>query len=319
MSQVATPSLADELGFLSRLGAFARNVFEPKLHVLFAASWSLSLLGNLHAVSDGGRFHASLKLVVLVFSVFTCLFFLRMVDEVKDYDYDVVHNPDRPLVSGLVTRAHIVRYCLLFAALALSANALLSPLLLGWVALDLCYGLFQIVLEKRSRLVRESMVANLIAVYPVNVGLSVYTVLFFLVDTGSAFQPVHAVLVLAYACAFLHFEFARKSGWPALSEPSERLYSHTLGLGGALTLSTGFGLAAIALAIACFAPWTHTGGRAIAGWLPLLALLPMAVGLALFAKHRTRRHKARPPAVAFLFSFYFTMLAHALTVAGAAP
>ncbi len=307
---------APRRGAVARLRPFAASVFEPRLHLLFASSWSLSLFGALHVVSGTRAIHARASLVVLVLTVFLCLFFLRVVDEVKDYRYDVVHNPDRPLVTGLVTRQDLARY-LTFLAVAIAAmNAALpwpdAGALLAWLALDLLYGLFHIPLERWSRTVRESLPLNLVAVYPVNVGLSVYTLLFFGMESGSPFEARQAWLVVAYACAFLHFELARKSGWPHLTDPSERLYSHSMGMRGALAAATAFGAAAIGLAVWLFAPWSASGAAALTGCLPLLALVPMGTGLALFARRRHRRHAARPPAVAFLFTFYPTILLHTL-------
>lgn len=304
----ALAASAPSLGFFARLKAFADNIFEPKLHTAFAALWSLSLLGNLHSISRAPAWHWNIALVVLVATVFTCLFFLRMVDEVKDYDYDVVHNPNRPLVSGLVSRADIAKYLVVFALIVLFANAALAWPLALWVAIDILYGLFQLPLERWSKAVRDNLFVNLIAVYPVNVGLSIYTLLFFLHRTGTAFEMRHGLLVAAYACAFLHFEFARKSGWPHLTPSNERLYSNYVGLGGGLALSTSCGIAAIGLALYLFAPWASSW----TGYLPLLGFAPMIAGLALYAKNRTKRHSARPPAVAFLFTFYVTMLAHAI-------
>jgi hypothetical protein len=302
----------DDAGFFARLKAFSDNVFEPKLHTAFAALWSLSLLGNLHAVSRVTTWRWDAALLVLVPTVFVCLFFLRMVDEIKDYEYDVVHNPKRPLVSGLVTRADVARYLVLFSVLVLGANALIAWPLVACVALDLAYGLFQLPLERWSSAVRDRLLVNLAAVYPVNVGLSVYTLFFFLQRTGAGFQAAQAWLVVAYACAFLHFEFARKTGWPTLATPGERLYSLEVGMPGALALAAVMGFAAPAIALALFAPWTKSGAEAVTGWLPLAVLAPMAFGLSAFARSRTRRHAARPPAVAYLFTFYLTMFAHAL-------
>ena len=299
-------------GFATRLRRFADNVFEPKLHTAFAALWSLSLLGNLHALERAPVWRFSARTLVLVVSVFLCLFFLRMVDEIKDEGYDRVHNPGRPLVSGLVTRADIAAYLGLFAAIVLGLNAALGVGLAVWIALDLGYGLLQLPLERAARPVRENLFVNLVTVYPVNVALSVYTLLFFLHDAGGVFHARDAWLVVAYACAFLHFELARKSGWPRLAGPGERLYSQLVGLGGSLALATGFALAAVAIVLVLFAPWAQRGALAVTGWLPVLVLVPMGYGLVAFARNRARRHAARPPAVAFLFTFYVTMLVHAL-------
>lgn len=296
---------------MSRLKAFADNVFDLKLHLAFAAFWSLSLLGNLYVVSGiHRRWDATLPAMVL--TVFLCLFFLRVVDEIKDYDYDVVHNPMRPLVSGLVTRGDLARYLVLFAAVVLSLNGAIAWPLVVWLALDLAYGLLQLALEKRFAPVRDNVFVNLLVVYPVNVGLSIYTVLYFLSRTGAAVSWHQVGLVAAYACAFLHFELARKSGWPQLAKPGERLYSQWVGLGGSLAMSTAFALTALGLVAWLLHPWACTGIARVTGWLPMLALVPMVVGLVQFARNRHRRHAARPAAVAFLFTFYPTMLIHAL-------
>ncbi len=317
----ATATPARPTGFFSRLKAFADNIFEPKLHLAFAGLWSLSLLGNLHVVSGATAWRWDARTLILVASVFLCLFFLRMVDEIKDFDYDRVYNPDRPLVAGLITRADIAVYLVLFAATVLLLNATIALVLVGWLVLDLAYGLLQLPLEKASAAVRDNLFVNLITVYPVNVGLSVYTLLFFLDATGAAFDAKQVWLVVAYACAFLHFEFARKSGWLHLASSGERLYSQLVGLGGSLVLSTGFGLAALGLVLGLLAPWAQSGAARVTGWLPLLVLAPMIHGLVAFARHRHKRHAARPPAVAFLFTFYVTMIAHAfaaqLVVTGA--
>jgi hypothetical protein len=297
---------------LPRLKAFAENVFEPKLHLLFAGFWSLSLLGNLHVVSGVRAWRWDASAIVLVLSVFGCLFFLRIVDEIKDYEYDVVHNPDRPLVAGLVGRADLFGYLGLLALLLLFVNAVIAVPLALWIALDLSYGLLQLLLEKWSERVRSNLVVNLIAVYPVNVALSVYTLLFFFARTVTPFQSRQAWLIVAYACAFLHFEFARKSAWPHLARSGERLYSQLIGLGGSLALSTGFGLAALGLVLWLFAPWAQSGVAAVTGWLPLLGLAPMTLGVFGIVRSRHRRFAPRPLAVAFLFTFYPTMLIHAV-------
>ena len=309
---------APRTGDLGRLRAFARVVFEPRLHTAFAAAWSLSLLGALHVVSGLRPWRIDARAALLVLSVFLCLFFLRMVDEVKDHAYDVVHNPGRPLVTGLVSRRDIARYLAVLSLVVLAANAAVAWPLAAWLAIDLLYGLLQIALERWSRPVRESLPLNLVAVYPVNVGLSVYTLFFFVAVTGVPVGASHVLLVVAYACAFLHFELARKSGWPHLAAPGERLYSQSWGLGGALAVAAVFGVAAPGIVVALLAPWTRSGTASITGWLPLLAVVPMAVGLALFARHRDRRHAARPPAVAYLFSFYATVLVHAAAASGLA-
>ncbi len=311
MTILAPQAPATGLGFFGKLRAFTDNIFQLPLHILFAGFWSLSLLGNLHAVS-GQRWVLHPSALILVGTVFLCLLSLRMVDEIKDFDYDLQFNPDRPLVTGLVTRQDIRRFLILIAILVLSLNSMLSAILGLVVALDLLYGLCQLPLEKHLALVRENMFVNLAVVYPVNIGLSVYTLAFFLQARHSAPTAQQVLLVGAYALAFLHFEIARKSGWPHLAQAGERLYSQIIGLPAACLLSSALGCACLGLVLWLFAPWSQTGASAVTGYLPLLALLPMVWGLLRQFRARHQRAAARPPAVAFLFTFYFTMLAHAI-------
>ncbi|HET8705941.1 MAG TPA: hypothetical protein VFM46_06530, partial [Pseudomonadales bacterium] len=80
------------------LVAFANNVFAPTLHIFFAAFWSMSLLGNYVAVANPSTWSFGLTTLLVIGSFFMVLFYLRMVDEVKDFEYDKIYNTDRPLV-----------------------------------------------------------------------------------------------------------------------------------------------------------------------------------------------------------------------------
>ncbi len=305
------------LNFWKALVAFANNVFAPKLHILFAVFWSMSLLGNYVAVSSVAgdtlpvwKFGLSTLLVAVSF--FLVLFYLRMVDEIKDYEYDKIYNTDRPLVAKLISRPQLYVWMVLFVFMVLLVNYIIHPILAAILAVDMAYGLFLIQLEKWSQKVQDGIFLNLAVTYPVNITLSIYTLAYCLLHYQFNFTATQFLLLIAYATAFLHFEIARKSGWPHLTPPSERLYSHEIGPMGALALSLGLGLFAVILLVALFAPWHQTGALAFIGWLPVLAWIPMVIGSAQFLRNKEIRHKPRPMAVGYLIVFYATSLVHAL-------
>lgn len=64
-----------------------------------------------------------------------------------------------------------------------------------------------------SKGVRESVFLNLVVTYPVNVGLSVYSYAAYIGRTDSELEMKSILLIVAFAPAFLHYEFARKTAW----------------------------------------------------------------------------------------------------------
>ncbi|HET8707638.1 MAG TPA: hypothetical protein VFM46_15135, partial [Pseudomonadales bacterium] len=200
----------------------------------------------------------------------------------------------------------------IFAAVVLLVNFSMHTALALILAADMLYALFLIQLERWSQRVQEGIFLNLAVTYPVNITLSIYLLFYYCLHFNYVFTFSHFLLIVAYACAFLHFEIARKSGWPHLTPRSERLYSHEIGPYGALALNLSLGVFAVVLLICLFSPWQQKGALSIIGWLPVLAWIPMGLGALKFLKSRQQRHKPRPMAVGYLMVFYVTSLLHAL-------
>jgi 4-hydroxybenzoate polyprenyltransferase len=284
-----------------KLWTFVQSVYAPGLHIAFAAAWFLALQGALAALS-GTAWRVDLRVLAAIASNFLVLFFLRVVDEIKDLDYDRKHNPDRPLVAGVVQPRDLVIYLVGTALLVLAINAALSPTLLAIVAIDLAYGAYLLQLERKSRLVRDSMWLNLVVTYPVNVLLSVYTYLFYL-EQGGVPSRAGVALVAAFACAFLHYELGRKTRWPELAPPEERLYSRSLGGVGSALLALAFALAAAALVIVLLSG----AGLTRLAWLPALSVVPAALGAVKFLRTKSGKKLMQPFAYAYLVAFYLAL------------
>jgi len=59
---------------------------------------------SLSFLLTGGQNPLRIEMFLVAFSVTLLLFFqLRVADEHKDFDYDALHHPDRPVPRGLVT------------------------------------------------------------------------------------------------------------------------------------------------------------------------------------------------------------------------
>jgi 4-hydroxybenzoate polyprenyltransferase len=263
----------------ARLGRFVADRFTPHIYASYGVLWALALEGSAELLSGARpswvptwRTAARLVTVVLV------LLFLRMLDEQKDLDYDRRHNPDRPLVTGAISRAELRWSMTGVGILVLALNIPLSWLSVALVAVDLGYGLGLAGLERMSARLRDGVLANLAMAYPVQIGLGCY--LYWSLASVGEIRPDWRVLplLLVFAGTFLQFEFARKTRWR--HEPGARLYSGVLGPVRSAVWSLGLAGAAAALAVLLFRPVSPLG------WLPGPLVACPAVGAARFFGRR---------------------------------
>lgn len=300
--------------FAGRLKAFMAIIYEPKLHLAFAAFWFLSLQGNIVLQAGAGQAWVfSLATFIGVATLFLVMFYLRVVDEVKDLDYDTKYNPERPLVSGAVTMVDIRRYCLLAFLIIPAINLGLEVWLSVFIIADMLYGLLLLKFEQWFPLMERNMLFNLLLTYPVSIALSVYTLLLTDWIMGIEIQAVSLILIFIYILAFLNFEIVRKNLWPVMAEEGEKFYSHNLGPIKAAIIALACAVAAIILMITLNAPWKASGAASITGWLPLIALYPSIKSFLKFYNERETRYNPRKLAVMFIALFYLSNLIHALT------
>ena len=284
------------------LRTFVDEVYAPGLHMAFAAAWFLALQGTLVLSEGPGRaWRLDGGVLAGILTVFLALFFLRVLDEWKDLEYDRVHNPERPLVRGAVRHRDLTVFLAVTATSVLALNMWMSPTLALLVAVDLAWGVCLVGLERISRRVRDGMLLNLLVTYPVNVALSVYTYALLLERQGASPTGRGLLIVAAFALAFLNYEVSRKTAWSHFAEPGERLYSRSLGGRGAILLA--FGCAATATLLV----FLVAGGPAPLAWLVLLPLTPAVLGLLRFVGERRQRVRLTPHALAFLLLFYVSL------------
>ena len=98
---------------------------------------------SLSFLLTGGQNPLRIEMFLVAFSVTLLLFFqLRVADEHKDFEYDAIHHPERPVPRGLVSLKELRSLAIaaalfqLTAVLLLSAN-LIVPLVLAWTYMAL--------------------------------------------------------------------------------------------------------------------------------------------------------------------------------------
>ena len=293
------------------LRTFVREVYAPGLHLAYSAAWFLALLGTLGSVEGRGtKLRVDASVVASIATVFLVLFFLRVVDEWKDLEYDRVHNPERPLVRGAVSKRDLLAYLAVTAVVVVALNAWLSIKLALIASLDMAWGIALVGLERVSRRVRDGMLLNLVVTYPVNVALSVYTYAFFLDRTHAAPSARGVLVLVAFALAFLVYELLRKTIWPAFAKPDERLYSRELGGAGAILLALACATLATTILVVLLAA---SGERALLV-LCVAPMLPAILATVRFLRTRTRRVKLTPLGTAYLLVFYVGQCVAALAM-----
>ncbi|UGT45237.1 hypothetical protein LTV02_18425 [Nocardia yamanashiensis] len=309
MTQIATrPGLFESA---SRIAAFTRVMYKP-YYLLYAVLWVLALEGTAAVVAQPDTsWRPTGATAVRIVVVAAVLLYLRMVDEQKDLEYDRVHNPDRPLVTGAVSKGELRTAMGIIAAGAVAGSGLLSGRSALMIAAVLAYGLVLWGLEQASAAVRGRILLNLVVTYPVQLLITAY-VLLSAIDTGEvAGRGRIALLALVFAGAFLQFEFARKTS--RVERPGEMYYSNPLGTAGSIAVSLGLAALAVTVDLALVRPWTYTGAVAVIGWIPVALLL---IPLAGAQRFRTSTEPDYPPVPAMLFiiTLYATLIAQASAV-----
>lgn len=210
-------------------------------------------------------------------------------------------HPGRPLVRGAVSLAEVWFTASVAAVLAISLSALLAPVLAGFVAVNLGYGLGLLLLERWSATFRGGIILNLLVTFPVSAALNLYVCLY-LAGQGALPEPwLATVVVVAHVLAFLHLEFGRKLRWPQHEDPGSNGYVQVLGVTGTVGVCMTLGVAACFLA-------TLAHILAGAGWLPSLlpwlSLVATVAGLRAFQGARQRHRELKPFFGGFLMSFF---------------
>ncbi|WP_194916456.1 UbiA family prenyltransferase [Catenulispora rubra] len=255
-----------------RLRRYVRGSFPPAVYLPYALAWALGgtamfALGQ-HGASTWRPGWATLATVA---SFTALLLVVRAVDDLRDLDYDRVHNPRRPLASGAVTIRDVGVLIAAGVVVVLLLNAPRGLALAGAVAALLYLAL----LLSADRLAHwpsgDALIISALISLPVQLLLGGYLYAALLHDTGRS-AGASALLPLATMLAvFTHLELARKT--TRVPKAGERSYVTVFGVEATARAALAAAAVATVLALVLVRPWSS---GAEAGWLVLLpAVLPV--------------------------------------------
>lgn len=292
-----------------RILRFTAVMYKPQ-YLLYGVAWTLAFEGT--SAHLGGRdWHPTTATVTRVGVVIIVLLYLRMVDEQKDLEYDRVHNPGRPLVTGAVTATDLRVAMGIIAVVAVGVSAALSVGSALMIALVLAYGLALWVAETWWPALGRAVLPNLVVTYPVQLLVAAYVVVS-AIDTGELGADRRIWWAVAIVTGtFLQFEFARKISRRPRS--GEMYYSNPLGAVAAVAVSLSMVALALGASLVAYAPWQLTGIAAIIGWLPVAAALIPVAG-ALWFGWRDDPDYPAVPAVVFVLVLYAVLIVAASVV-----
>lgn len=295
----------------ARIARFTVVMYKPH-YLLYGVLWVLALEGTASLVTQpDSAWRPTGATVVRIVVVAFVLLYLRMVDEQKDLEYDRVHNPDRPLVTGAVSAVELRVAMGLIAIGAVAASLALSVGSAVMIAVAMAYGLVLWGLERLFATVRTNILVNLVVTYPVQLLVTGYIVVS-AIDTGEVRAHWQAAAVAAvFAGAFLQFEFARKTSRER--RPDELLYSNALGTKGSVASSLLCAVVAVLCDLLLVRPWDYSPPSSLIAWLPIPLLLIPALGALKFRRGNRTDYPA-VPAVVFILTLYLTLIGQALTL-----
>ena len=212
---------------MSGIVAYVLRSYPPVLSVSYAAAFAVGGVG-LFAALDGGSLRGAAPVLGLAFvTLLLDLFVMRALDDIRDYDYDVVANPDRPLVAGAVTRRTVTLAAVVCAFGAVVVNVTFAPGLVV-MGLQLAYAACLVTANLRwNRPSGDNLELSALASLPIQLLLYVYLFLAYREVEPTADSGIAAVGFAILLLGAVQVEFGKKL--VRLPTPSERTYVKSLG------------------------------------------------------------------------------------------
>ncbi|RKH64644.1 hypothetical protein [Corallococcus aberystwythensis] len=283
---------------------FSVQRYPPLFYLLAISLWCVCLDGML-----GGGLTFSPDLLHVALSIFGVGYFMRVADELRDYEYDLVHNPDRGLAKGEVSFGDLYVALGICAVVLLGTNLAVSWARAAILAGIMAHALFLWWLEKHWGAYQNSMFLMIGVAIHLHVGHGLYLWVAHAERIGQPLNPQGLLAVVGVVCLYLHWEVMRKTAWAGSTKPGEKLYSDEVGSTGSALIAFALNATAVGLFLWLTKPW-HSH---VTGWLFLLPLGMAIVNLTLFFKDRRPRALSGRLAGRTYFAFLFVMLVAALT------
>jgi 4-hydroxybenzoate polyprenyltransferase len=296
------------MGFLSRWWTFLKERHEPfgittMIFAFFAAN-------ALMAFNAGGSLPVWQKLLAGFVLVWLVFLHMRLFDEVKDYDFDREHNPDRPLARRLISIGEFTTMTLV----CILVEAVLAAFV-GWPVfvtyiMTLCFTLMM-----RMEFFVGDWMRPKLELYAITHTFSAAMIgmLIFSIISGNdpSGAPQHFLLfALGNWFVFNVFEFGRKTFGKEEERAGVDSYSARLNPWGAVALL----MVNVVLAWVCFYYAATIKFSSSATWLMLGPPLAVSLLIAVFgAIYAGKNNKALAGAYRGAVTFY--LLAYPASIA----
>ena len=281
---------------------FVLNRYPPVLSSVYALAFGAGGIG-LFAALAGDRISASAipMLGIVAVTLFADLLIMRVLDDIRDQDYDRVADPQRPVASGAVPLRDLSTLTAACVTIIVVANLFFHAGMVVVVG-QLLYAAAVMAVGQRFPATRgDNLVLNVLVGFPVQLLLYVYLfVAFIKIRDGAPTAVVGGLGILILTLCASQVEFGKKlARRPAAGE---RSYTNSLGYQATLLLTIGTG----PLAVALFVIAAHVSPLSKA-----LVALP-AIGVAVFAIRYLSRKDNRWPAAVSTLGLLGTLIAFAV-------
>jgi hypothetical protein len=233
------------------ISIFVLNRYPPVLSSVYVLAFGVGGIG-LFAALAGERIPASASpfLGIVAVTLFADLLIMRVVDDIRDSDYDRIANPQRPVASGGVAHRDLSTLCALCVTVIVVANLSFHAGLVVIIG-QLLYAAAVLAVGQRLPATRgDNLVLNLLVGLPVQLLLYVYLFVAFIEiehDAPTAVVGGLGILILTLCAG--QVEFGKKL--VRRSAPGERSYVNSIGYHATSLLTIGTGpLAVVLFAIA---------------------------------------------------------------------
>lgn len=285
-----------------RVSHFVLHRYPPVLSSVYVLAFGAGGIG-LFAALAGERISARAvpMLGVVAATLFADLLIMRVLDDIRDLNYDRIANPQRPVASGVVALQDLTILTVVCVTVIVAANLSFQTGMFV-VAGQLLYAATLMAVGRRFPATDgDSLVLNLLVSFPVQLLLFVYLLAAFAeIGTGAPTAVVGGLGILILTLCASQVEFGKK----LVRRPAagERSYVNSIGYRTTALLTIGTGpLAAALFAIA--AP--------VSPLSKLVVALP-AVGVVGFAIRYLSCNENRWPAAVSTVGLLGTLVAFAV-------
>ena len=270
---------------IKNLFIFLNACFSPTIHFLYCLVWPLGLSGLLISSSMSQKpLKIDLNILIIVMSLFFTLLFARIIDEIKDFEYDKINNPDRPLVKGTISFKELYIYLFISLILVITLNSLISWTLLIIAIIDVVYGVLLLWIEKKVPKITNNIILYLFIAYPISFILNIYIFQFINLNSSLQLNTNIFLSISVIVAVFMQYEIGRKTRWPIGNNIKMELYSNVIGPISSAFVSFLFTIYASACCFYLLKPWESGIVQQIFGFMFIIPIIISLLGLIKFIK-----------------------------------